>query len=232
MRRFWNLSLVTMVALMISGCSPDTGPFRAEDLHDAKVLEEIHPPSDWTVFPGNSAPSFGRILERSEEAVAMEIHVSDDQGETWKSLSGSPVNLTGRNYFVPSVSRTEQLDKDAAQFHFRARWVLPGPKVSPWSPEKVVLGASTVSQECRNSLSIAADVPLAEDNNEEVSDSLHACKSMEEWITALYLAPGAMGFGFDTLNQIEPSREANIVCSLEPRDPPACENSNLGVYKK
>ena len=100
-------------------------------------------------------------------------------------------------------------------------------KPSPITPPSIA-PAVPVSQQCEASLLRASRVPIDESVSAAIHESVVACDSVAEWLTALRMYPDAMGLkGPEFVGQID----IEIACSKELNRPtPVCLDAvELGI---
>lgn len=230
-KRAWIAAVVSIMAVAgIVGYTVDSirsGPFSEEQLRGAHVDASWQPPVDWLVVPGQN-PDVRNVSGIPDRAIGYEVQASTDNGDTWR---GFPYGLV---YFGSYSTRQVSVDEawvSENDYLFRIRWIGKGPSVSPWSSTRVVKSASSVPESCLTAMQDAAKVPEDQDNNPELLRALNSCETMEEWLTALYMTPGARDYTVNTRDEIDPAWEVDLMCDGGPlSNSRACASPALGVY--
>lgn len=223
----WTL-FAAVVAVALSACTSErpSPQYAVQDLIGAQVVE-ANAPDAWAVYPGRTVPVLGTVGMPPERAVAFQIQLASE--DSWADVFGSPISLTGSSYALGALGDIDLSNRE--EVHLRARWVFSGPEVSPWSETRIVKTKDSLPSVCVTAMAKAAEVPLSEDNNEEVRGALSACRTLENFITGLYMYPQVLGYNYGQLNQIRPVETAEIVCTLIQRARACDGGGDLGVYR-
>lgn len=227
LRRVASLGAVATFATLVSACAP---PYvTPEYLEDATETASVPAPEDWTAFPGSSGPVFGSIGPVPDGALALQVEITTDGGESWSDAFGSPINIE-EGFYSTTLHQEGDLALTELPAELRARWAFKGPKVTAWSELRTVLDERSVPAACLDAMSAAHALDMSLPRDSYLSDAVRSCENLEQFLTALYLYPGAMDLNYAQLEWIDPREYTSTACMFNSAAR-ACQYPNdFGVY--
>jgi hypothetical protein len=222
----WTVAGVVLAAIV--GASIWSEQLSQEEATAAATAEAISGACAQFLKPNEPSITEGVITSHNEVVKRMDIRIENSAGERigTDATCDYSFNTDKTEFFIDSIEWRRQIDGVPSDINYSRTTNLI--TVTTDEPEERESPTPTSpSQSCSDAFRAAASVPLSQDNNAEIRETIFACSNVDEWWRTLQRYPDT--FGMTYYLESEKGLYVRTACTLGERSPVCKDADRLGL---